>query len=314
VPSASDYCPFDLSTDPSEFDLVPERMATRFGKMLVLRRAARGSDEATLLLHGVGARWTTWTPLLRAGAGLSTSDMTTSDMTTSDIVAVDLPGFGESENKLGHLQSLDVAAELGEVLARLGYTRARLVGHSMGGLLALDMAARPQALEISSLHLAAGSGFAILKAVNHAAMGMLTAPLPTSLFWTLYATGRTRASRSFVGLLHRRGLLPPLFWPVIAHPRRFPPRALAAIVNEMAPESFRHAAANLAGYDAGARWAAITQPVYAAFGAKDRFVDASDRRMLARVRPQATCTVIPDASHFLHIERPAEVITALRLG
>jgi pimeloyl-ACP methyl ester carboxylesterase len=303
VPSASEYCPFDLSTDPSEFNLVPDRMATRFGKMLVLRRATRGSDEATLLLHGVGARWTTWTPMLQAGAGMS----------TSDIVAVDLPGFGESENKLGHLQSLIVAAELGEVLARLGYTRARLVGHSMGGLLALDMAARPQALEISSLHLAAGSGFAILKAVNHAVVGMLTAPLPTSLFWTLYATGRTKASRSLVGLLHRRGVLPPLFWPVIAHPRRFPPKALAAIVNEMAPESFRHAAANLAGYDATSRWAAITQPVYAAFGAKDRFVDATDRRTLAKVRPQAKSTVIPDASHFLHIERPQAVIGALGL-
>lgn len=308
MPSASEYCPFDLSTDPSEFGLVPDRMATRFGKMLVLRRPTRGSDEATLLLHGVGARWTTWTPMLHAGAGMSTSDIV-----ASDIVAVDLPGFGESENKLGHLQSLDVAAELGEVLARLGYTRARLVGHSMGGLLALDMAARPQALEISSLHLAAGSGFAILKAVNHAVVGMLTAPLPTSLFWTLYATGRTKASRSLVGLLHRRGLLPPLFWPVIAHPRRFPRNALAAIVSEMAPESFRHAAANLAGYDATSRWAAITQPVYAAFGAKDRFVDATDRRTLATVRPQATCTVIPDASHFLHIERPHDVLTALHL-
>jgi pimeloyl-ACP methyl ester carboxylesterase len=307
VPSASEYCPFDLSTDPSEFDLVPDRMATRFGKMLVLRRATRSSDEATLLLHGVGARWTTWTPMLRAGL------TSPSGLSTSDIVAVDLPGFGESENKLGHLQSLIVAAELGEVLARLGYTRARLVGHSMGGLLALDMAARPQALAVSSLHLAAGSGFAILKAVNHAVVGMLTAPLPTSLFWTLYATGRTKASRSLVGLLHRRGLLPPLFWPVIAHPRKFPRNALAAIVSEMAPESFRHAAANLAGYDAISRWAAITQPVYAAFGAKDRFVDATDRRTLAKVRPQAMCTVVPDASHFLHIERPHAVIAALGL-
>ena len=302
--SRSGYCPYDLSTDPSEFDLVPERMATRFGKMLVLHPPTRRSDEATLLLHGVGARWTTWTPMLHSG--LSSSS-------TSDIVAVDLPGFGESENRLGHLRSLEVAAELGEVLKRLGYGRARLVGHSMGGLLALDMAARPQALEITSLHLAAGSGFAILQAVNHTLRGLVTAPLPTSLFWTLYATGRTRASRSFVGWLHRRGQLAPLFWPVIAHPRRFPPRALAAIVAEMAPESFRHAAANLAGYDASARWAAITQPVYAAFGAKDRFVDATDRRTLSKVRPQATCTVVPDASHFLHIERPEAVRKALRL-
>ena len=184
----------------------------------------------------------------------------------------------------------------------------------MGGLLALDMAARPQALEISSLHLAAGSGFAILRAVNHPWRSLVTAPLPTSLFWTLYAAGRRRSSRAVVATLHRRGLLAPLFWPVIAHPRRFPPRALAALVTEMAPESFRHAAANLGGYDAPARWASIEVPVHAVFGARDRFVDATDRRTLARVKPQADCTVIDDASHFLHIERPHEVLAALKLS
>ncbi len=298
-----DYCPYDLSDDPAEFGLVRDRLSTRFGQMLVLRRPERRTDEATLLLHGVGATWTTWTPLLRA-AGDSAAEM----------VLVDLPGFGQSENRLGHLKSLDVAAELGVVLAQLGYRRARLVGHSMGGLLALDMAARPQALEISSLHLAAGSGFAILNAVNHPWRSLVTAPLPTSLFWTLYATGRTRASRAVVTTLHRRGLLGPLFWPVIAHPRRFPPRALAALVTEMAPDSFRHAAANLAGYDAPSRWASIDVPVHAVFGEKDRFVDATDRKTLTRIKPQAACTVIEDASHFLHIERPHEVLAALKLG
>ena len=299
----SDYCPYDLSDDPAEFGLVRDRLSTRFGEMLVLRRAVRGADEATLLLHGVGATWTTWTPLLRAAAD-----------STPEMVLVDLPGFGQSENRLGHLKSLDVAAELGVILAQLGYQRARLVGHSMGGLLALDMAARRQALEISSLHLAAGSGFAILRAVNHPWRSLATAPLPTSLFWTLYATGRRRASRAVVATLHRRGLLGPLFWPVIAHPRRFPPRALAALVTEMAPESFRQAAANLAGYDAPARWASIEVPVHAAFGALDRFVDAADRNTLIRVKPEADCTVIDDASHFLHIERPHEVFAALKLG
>lgn len=304
MPSASEpYCPYDISTDPAPFNLVADRLVTRFGKMLVLRRPAPSGDTATLFLHGVGARWTTWTPLLRAGDGLP----------GHDVVVVDLPGFGESENRLGHLHSLDVAAELGDVLARLGYQRARLVGHSMGGLLALDMAARPQALAVESLHLAAGSGFAILKAVNHPWRGMFAAPLPTSLFWTLYATGRLRVSRSFVHFLQGRGLLAPLFRPVIAHPRRFPPLAMAALAAEMAPEPFRLAAANLAGYDAVSRWAATTVPVYAAFGAKDRFVDATDRRALAAVRPNAVCTVIEDAAHFLHMERPHAALRALHL-
>src|SRR4029450_8758644 len=115
VPSASEgaatsYCPYDLSSDPAEFGLTADHVGTRFGPMLVLHRPERGGDEATLLLHGVGATWTTWAPRLRAAGSALT-----------EVVAVDLPGFGESENRLGHLQSLTVAAELGGVLAGLGY-------------------------------------------------------------------------------------------------------------------------------------------------------------------------------------------------
>src|SRR4030095_4619903 len=68
VPSASEpYAPYDISTDPAAFDLVADRVGARVGKMLVLRRPAPSGETATLFLHGVGARWTTWTPLLRAG-------------------------------------------------------------------------------------------------------------------------------------------------------------------------------------------------------------------------------------------------------
>lgn len=305
MPSASDpsYCPYDVSDSASEFGLISDTVASRFGAMHVLRRPARTGDEATLMLHGVGATWTTWTPLLRAAGGLP----------GRDVVLVDLPGFGASENRLGHLASLDVAATLGEVITTLGYRRARLVGHSMGGLLALDMVARPQQLDVSSLHLAAGSGFAIIAAVNQPLRSFLTAPLPSSLFWGQYVVGRSRLGRSAVVALQRRNLLAPLLWALIAHPRRFPPRALAALVAEMAPASFRQAAANIAGYDAPARWAGIEVPVYAAFGARDRFVSGSDRRRLAEVRPQAFATVVADAAHFLHIERPHAVLEALDL-
>src|SRR5258705_7394614 len=149
-PTASDYCPYDLSTDPAEFGLVAEHVNTAFGQQLVLRRPHRVGDEATLLLHGVGARWTTWTPLLRAAGGTTDAIQPSGSAGPEfmdDVVLVDLPGFGKSENLLGHLRSLDVATELGSVLTQLGYRRARLLRHSLGGLLALALAPRPQQLE-----------------------------------------------------------------------------------------------------------------------------------------------------------------------
>src|SRR5258706_4147752 len=142
-PTASDYCPYDLSTDPAEFGLVAEHVNTAFGQQLVLRRPHRVGDEATLLLHGVGARWTTWTPLLRAAGGTTDAIRPSGSAEPEfmdDVVLVDLPGFGKSENLLGHLRSLDVAAELGSVLTQLGYRRAPPLRPPPGGLAALHIA------------------------------------------------------------------------------------------------------------------------------------------------------------------------------
>ncbi len=298
------YCPHDLDSDPAFFGLTDEMVETRFGKMYAVRGAQRTSDVATLLLHGVGGRWTTWTPLLRAAQAAG--------RLTQGVVAVDLPGFGRSENRLNHLDSLQVAGELGAYLRELGYSRVRLVGHSMGGLLALDMAARPQ-LEVASLHLAAGSGFAIIDAVNHPIAGLVRAPLPTSLFWLQYLAARSGVGAGLARLSYRSGTLAPLLWPLIAHPSRFKPRALEAIVAEMRPRSFRHAATNVVGYDPVARWREISCPVHAVFGRRDRLVAVPDRIRLGQVCPEADARVVDDAAHFLHIERPYEVLRGLHL-
>jgi pimeloyl-ACP methyl ester carboxylesterase len=298
------YCPHDLDSDPAVLGLVDEAVDTRFGKMYAVRSPQRTSDMATLFLHGVGGRWTTWTPFLRAARAVGAP--------VDGVVAVDVPGFGRSENRLNHLESLQVAAEIGRYLSDLGYTRARIVGHSMGGLLALDMAARPQ-LEVVSLHLVAGSAFAIIDAINHPIGSLARTPFPASLFWLQYAVARSGVGTSLARFAYRRGVLAPLLWPLIAHPSRFKPRALEALVREMRPRSFRYAAANVSGYDAQARWQQITCPVHAVFGARDHLVAAPDRTRLAKVCPAARISVVDDAAHFLHIERPYELTRRLGL-
>jgi pyruvate dehydrogenase E2 component (dihydrolipoamide acetyltransferase) len=72
-------------------------------------------------------------------------------------VALDLPGHGGSLKEVGAGDAAFFAAVLDEALAALGIERAHLVGHSMGGAIALALARRSPA-RLVSLSLIAPAG------------------------------------------------------------------------------------------------------------------------------------------------------------
>jgi pimeloyl-ACP methyl ester carboxylesterase len=89
----------------------------------------RGTGEPVVLLHGLGSNRQAWDavmPLLTV---------------ERDVITVDLPGFGESPD-LPDGQPRDlttVVAEMGAVFSALGLERPHVVGHSLGGLIALRL-------------------------------------------------------------------------------------------------------------------------------------------------------------------------------
>jgi pimeloyl-ACP methyl ester carboxylesterase len=93
----------------------------------------RGSGPAVVLIHGHPFDRTLWRPQLES---LSTSRR---------IVAPDLRGFGESPATPGAVSMREHADDVWELLAELGVEDVAVVGLSMGGLIAMEMAiARPQ--------------------------------------------------------------------------------------------------------------------------------------------------------------------------
>jgi pimeloyl-ACP methyl ester carboxylesterase len=84
---------------------------------------------AVLFLHGAGMDHSVWTLQARYVAHHGGS-----------AIAVDLPGHGKSEGRC--LDSVEAMAAWGwRAIDALGLKRAHLVGHSMGSLIALEMAA-----------------------------------------------------------------------------------------------------------------------------------------------------------------------------
>ena len=104
-----------------------------------------GAGLPLVLLHGLGSSRTAWAPVLSAL------------VERFDVVAVDLPGFGESPPAPPGVEPHPafLAATVADLLDELGIDRAHVVGNSLGGWVAVELARlRP----VSSLTLLSPAG------------------------------------------------------------------------------------------------------------------------------------------------------------
>jgi 3-oxoadipate enol-lactonase len=88
-----------------------------------------GSGECVVLIHGHPFDRTLWKPQLAALRG------------SFRVLAPDLRGFGASPVTPGIVAMREYAADIEELLAELGIARAAIIGLSMGGLVAMELAA-----------------------------------------------------------------------------------------------------------------------------------------------------------------------------
>src|SRR5665213_2238746 len=89
-----------------------------------------GAGELVIFLHGIGGNRTNWHDQLPAFAEYFHA------------ISWDARGYGKSDDYDGPLDFGDFAADLARVLDYFGAARAHLVGLSMGGVIAMDFAAR----------------------------------------------------------------------------------------------------------------------------------------------------------------------------
>jgi pyruvate dehydrogenase E2 component (dihydrolipoamide acetyltransferase) len=111
-----------------------------------LRFAKRGEGaQVIVLIHGFGGDLDTWLFNIEPLAAKAT------------VYALDLPGHGQSTKTLGDASGEGLARTFAAFMDSLGIARAHLVGHSMGGALALRMA-RDHPDRVASLSLISPAG------------------------------------------------------------------------------------------------------------------------------------------------------------
>jgi len=122
--------PASLDAVEAEIGAPPVDTSIRFVTIHGHRRAYRmaGSGPAVLLLHGIGDSSEAWEPLMPALAQRFT------------VIAPDLLGHGRSDKPRADYSVAAYANGMRDLLIVLGVERATIVGHSLGGGVAAQLA------------------------------------------------------------------------------------------------------------------------------------------------------------------------------
>ena len=231
-----------------------------------------------LLLHGFGADRLTWLLTQREVASYATT------------MAIDLPGHGQSDRDVGEGDIAAFTDLVAGFLDARGMGPVHVIGHSLGGAVAIDLAHRRPDL-VASLFLLAPAG--VGKGIDPAFLSALTE------METL-----DQASAVLGRLVMRRRLISP----------QMTTRALAQISEPGVRESLRKVAGNLRGAhidlaDAVAGVAGRGIPVTVVWGAGDTVNPLTEDSAKAL---GAILHVVEDAGHLPHIESHAEVNALIR--
>lgn len=287
--------------DATDLGLRRVVVPTGVGPIVVRAGRASGSPVATVLLHGAAGSWRTWRQLIAASDRLR--------LPLSDIVAIDLPGWGETPGPVPDPAELAVA--IAAVARALGYPRWRIVGHSLGGVIALDVAARfPR--ETVAVGVVSPSGAGARAVTRHPLSGGVRLPWLAGMVGAMRTLHRLGpAARPLLRALRRTGALHALARPLFRHPDGVDRSVTDALADEIRPSAFLAAAKAARSHDDGV-WRRIACPVRSVRGEHDVFVAAGDAREWARLMRDYDDRVLADSGHFAHVEQPEPTLRALR--
>jgi pimeloyl-ACP methyl ester carboxylesterase len=252
---------------------------------------ALGSGPPVVFVHGLAGCWQNWLEQLLPFA------------VEHRAVALDLPGFGASPMPAGPITISGYAQVIDEVCDALGLDAVAVVGNSMGGFIAAELAIRFPA-RVERLVLVSAAGIS----VEHQRSTYERALRGERL---LSAYGGWLASRS-ENVVRRDRLRRAVMRLVAAHPDLIEaPLAFEQLRGSGKP-GFIHALDALTSYPIRERLPEIACPTLVMWGEDDRLVPLSDASVFEELIPRARKVIFPDTGHVPMLERPTEFNAELR--
>lgn len=237
-----------------------------------------GSGKPLVLVHGYLGGSAQWQDQFAAFAG------------TNDVIAPDLPGFGQAAMLPGPSRIADFASAVVACIDRLGIGKFTLLGHSMGGMIVQEIAAR---------HSDRIDGLVLYGTGPLGLMPDRFEPIETSMA-RLAAEGVSATADRISATWFRDG---------VAAQGYAPTRDIARKAN---PEAARNALIAMRDWDGRAALQHFPERCRIIWGDQDRSYRWPQVNSLWTGIAGAELSVIPGASHAAHMEKPALFIALLR--
>jgi len=238
----------------------------------------RGSGPPVLLVMGLGyGRWG-WEPLIEPLAA------------RHRVIWYDNRGIGESDKPAGPYTAAQMAADAVQVLDEHGVDRAHVVGASLGGMIAQELALghADRVDRLALLCTTAGGADAYPMPAQTVQLFVEAPTLAPEVALRRFVENAVSARGAVVEQLYARRLANP------PHPAGWQAQAAAGTA-----------------FDRSARVGEIAQETLVLTGDEDNVIDWRNSRRLADAIPNARLQVFPGTGHLFFWERPAEVAAAL---
>lgn len=255
--------------------------------------AEAGSGPVLLLIHGMGGTLENWQVVIELLAREHT------------VIAPDLPGHGASAPGAGDYSIGALAAGLRDLLVALGHDRATLVGHSLGGGIAMQFAYQfPEVAERLVLVSSGGLGSEVSSVLRAAA-------LPGAKLFIAATAGPGRVAGSAIARgLGAVGLQPK---PDLAEVGR----AYASLADPEHREAFLATLRSVVGtrgqrVNAGDRlYLTEGVPVLIIWGERDPIIPVRHGEDACRAMPGSRLEIFDRAGHMPQLEEPGRFVAVV---
>jgi pimeloyl-ACP methyl ester carboxylesterase len=243
-----------------------------------------------VFVHGLGGSWQNWLENIPFFAR------------DRRVVALDLPGFGSSEMPHEPISIKRYGQFLDRFLDTLGIDVAAIVGNSMGGYIAAEVALT-FGTRVERLVLVSAAGISTQREYHEREMRLVLPTLRRADAAMKYLTGWVTARSETV--TRRPVLRRTLLALVAAHPELLPAPLSAEQVRGAGKPGFLEALEACTVYPIEDRLEQITAPTLILWGAQDRIVPVRDAWRFEELIAHSRKLIYDDTGHVPMLERPA---------
>jgi pimeloyl-ACP methyl ester carboxylesterase len=242
-----------------------------------------GQGPPLVFVHGLSGCWQNWLENIPHFAR------------SRRVIAVDLPGFGESELPMEDISIPGYGQFVDAFLGEIGVERASIVGNSMGGFIAAEVALSHPA-RVDKLTLVSAAG---VMTVRQAQL-MLAKRLSRA-----FHAGSARVIARRQSIVRRRRLRQIILYGIVTHPELLQPELVYEIASGGGKPGFLDAFGAVLDYDFSDRLPEVQQPTLIVWGRNDRIVPVGGAYRYERLIPDSRRVIFEDTGHVPMIERPA---------